>query len=148
MLWALGLALGSPAWADESLPLARLLPLESVWQGQWTVGRPLFKPAAEPRWAAVAEAAESGQDVWEVAEPKKRSYRRMALGAAFSLAAGTIAFLSKEAADDAYDRYLHAVSPKRQERNFERAERMDRYAGAALLAMEAGILLTAYWTFF
>ena len=118
------------------------------WLG--SAARALSGPTWARSWAAnLAETgAGAGTDTWATADTPKKPYRRIALGAAFALAAGTVAWISKEAADDEYDRYLHAASRNRQERHIERAERLDRYAGAAFLAMEAGIVMTAYWTFF
>jgi hypothetical protein len=76
--------------------------------------------------------------------PGKRAY----LSAAFAVSSGVLAWLSKREADDSYDRYLGAAGGERQKTQFDRAERYDRLSGAAYVAMEAGILMSVYFTFF
>lgn len=76
--------------------------------------------------------------------PGKRAY----MGAAFAVSTGVLAWLSKREADDSYDHYLHAAGSERQKAEFDRAERYDRLSGAAFAAMEVGILMIAYFTFF
>ena len=80
--------------------------------------------------------------------PRFHFGKQAVLSAAFAASTGVVAWFAKREADDAYDRYLHAAGNERQQEQFERAERYDRYSGAALAAMEAGILMTAYFTFF
>ena len=77
-------------------------------------------------------------------QPGKAAY----LSAGLALTGGVLAWLSKREADDAYDRYLHSAGSERQRTEFDRAEHYDRLSGAAFAAIEAGILLTAYFTFF
>ena len=76
--------------------------------------------------------------------PGKRAY----LSAAFAVSSGVLAWLSKREADDSYDRYLGAAGGERQKAQFDRAERYDRLSGAAYVAMEAGIVMSVYFTFF
>ena len=76
--------------------------------------------------------------------PGKRAY----LSAAFAVSSGVLAWLGKREADDSYDRYLGAAGGERQKTQFDRAERYDRLSGAAYVAMEAGILMSVYFTFF
>ena len=70
------------------------------------------------------------------------------LSAALAASSGVIAWVAKREADDSYERYLRAAGSDRQQEQFDRAERYDRISGAAFAAMEAGILMTAYFTFF
>jgi hypothetical protein len=65
-----------------------------------------------------------------------------------ALGCGAAAWWTKERADRAYERYLVAAGPRRQSREFSRAERYDRASGAALLGMETGLLLATYWFFY
>jgi hypothetical protein len=76
--------------------------------------------------------------------PGKAAY----LSAGLALSGGVLAWLSKREADNAYDHYLRAAGSERQKTQFDRAERFDRLSGAAFAAMEAGVLMTAYFTFF
>lgn len=76
--------------------------------------------------------------------PGKAAY----LSACLALSGGVLAWLSKREADDAYDHYLRAAGSERQKTQFDRAERFDRLSGAAFAAMEVGVLMTAYFTFF
>ncbi|MCY3739275.1 MAG: hypothetical protein OXG13_22965 [Gemmatimonadaceae bacterium] len=68
--------------------------------------------------------------------------------AALAVTGAAVAWWSTGEADAAYDRYLRSAGSQRQQRAFERAERYDRIAGAAFLAMEAGVVLTACLVFF
>jgi len=81
-------------------------------------------------------------------EEKKRFRSRLYLSAALAAASGLVAWWSKERADRAYERYLHAASLRRQEDQFARAERYDRIAGGAFVGMEIGVVLTTYLLFF
>ena len=74
--------------------------------------------------------------------------KRALLSAALAASSGVIAWVAKREADDSYERYLRAAGSDRQQEQFDRAERYDRISGAAFAAMEAGILMTAYFTFF
>lgn len=97
--------------------------------------------------AAKATARSSSAD----AVPRRsRSIRRRAACAsgAVAIAGGLIARWSKKEADRAYDRYLHSASVRRQEKALDRSRRYDRIAGGAFAAMEAGIVLAAYFTFY
>ena len=47
-----------------------------------------------------------------------------------------------------YDNYLESASPQRQKSAFKRAKEYDRLSGAALIGMEAGIILSTYLIFF
>ena len=80
----------------------------------------------------------------------KRNIWRRAVIASDAVAAGSaaIAHWSSGRGDDAYDRYLSSAGEERREDAFDDAERYDRIAGAAFLAMEAGLVLTAYFVFF
>ena len=81
---------------------------------------------------------------------EKRTLWRPALAAsaAAAITGAAVAWWSTAEADAAYDRYLRSAGARRQQQAFERAERYDRVAGAAFLAMEAGIVLTACLVFF
>ena len=72
----------------------------------------------------------------------------LAATAALAVTGAAVAWWSTGEADAAYDRYLRSAGAQRQQQAFERAERHDRIAGAAFLAMEAGIVLTACLVFF
>jgi hypothetical protein len=80
--------------------------------------------------------------------PRSRPRLRLAAAAGLALGCGAVAWWTKERADHAYARYLDAAGPRRQSREFSRAERYDRLSGTALLGMEAGLLLTSYWLFY
>ena len=67
---------------------------------------------------------------------------------AFAVSMGLVAYLGKREADAAYDAYLASAKIKRQRKFFSRAERYDRISGAALLGMEAGLVLTVYLAVF
>jgi len=137
-----------------------LLPLLLVWQtASWgEVGLlPRTLPALPA--ASLQKFSQSGDRVWvrqlysvkgekgRKAE-KPRLTTRLCLGAGLAVSSGLIAWWSKEQADRAYGRYLRAVSGRRQERQFERAERFDRIAGAAFVGMEVGLAFTTYLLFF
>ena len=68
--------------------------------------------------------------------------------AALTVGAGLVAYWSKEKADEAYDRYLHSASAKRQNEFYAQARRYDRLAGTAFIGMEAGLVLSSYLLFF
>ena len=91
------------------------------------------EPAPQPR------PREQGLTIWRPA---------LAASAAVAVAGAAVAWWSTAEADAAYDRYLRSAGARRQQQAFERAERHDRIAGAAFLAMEAGIVLTACLVFF
>lgn len=81
--------------------------------------------------------------------PPERSWRpALAATAAVAVAGAAVGWWSTGEADAAYDRYLRSAGARRQQQAFERAERYDRIAGAAFLAMEAGVVLTACLVFF
>lgn len=90
------------------------------------------------------ETARKGQLDERRFNPGKAAY----LSAGLALSGGVLAWLSKREADDAYAHYLRAAGSERQKTQFERAERFDRLSGAAFAAMETGVLMTAYFTFF
>ena len=83
-------------------------------------------------------------------QPERRGLWRPALvaSAAMAVTGAAVAYWSTGEGDAAYDRYLRSAGARRQQQAFERAERYDRIAGAAFVAMEAGIVLTACLVFF
>lgn len=81
-------------------------------------------------------------------EQKKLSRTGLYLSAGLAVSAGVLALWSKREADRAYDGYLHAAGQTRQKKQFNQAENYDRVSGAALAAMEIGIVLTTYLIFF
>ena len=72
----------------------------------------------------------------------------LAATAVLAVTGAAVAYWSTGEADAEYDRYLRSAGARRQQQAFERAERYDRIAGAAFLAMEAGVVLTACLVFF
>ena len=80
--------------------------------------------------------------------PKTLWRPAVAATAALAVTGAAVAYWSTSEADAAYDRYLRSAGAGRQQQAFERAERYDRIAGAAFLAMEAGVVLTACLVFF
>jgi hypothetical protein len=78
----------------------------------------------------------------------RRSRTRLYLSAVLTAGAGLVAYWSKERADKAYDRYLHSANTSRQDREYDRAERLDRIAGASYIGMEVGLVLSSYLLFF
>ena len=79
---------------------------------------------------------------------KKRSRKALYLSAALTASFSAVAYWSKERADAAYDRYLHSANIERQDKEFDKAKRMDRIAGASFVGMEAGLVLSSYLLFF
>jgi hypothetical protein len=76
---------------------------------------------------------------------RSRSPRRLALGVSLAVGGGLLAWWAHGQADHAYANYLDAAGVGAQRRWLAQARRRDRVAGAALLGMEAGLLLTTYW---
>ena len=74
--------------------------------------------------------------------------RAVVTSAALAATSAVIGHWASGQGDEAYDRYLSSAGETRRERAFDDAERYDRIAGAAFLAMEAGLVLTAYFVFF
>ena len=68
--------------------------------------------------------------------------------AAWTVGMGALAYWSKDRADRAYRSYMSSVNTQSQKRYFDRAQRFDRLAGASLIGMEVGIVLTSYLAFF
>ena len=79
---------------------------------------------------------------------KKRSRKALYLSAVLTASVGAVAYWSKKRADEAYDRYLHSANIERQDKEFDKAKRMDRIAGASFVGMEAGLVLSSYLLFF
>jgi hypothetical protein len=132
-----GLAFGAEQEpGDGRLPQA-FPPLPS-WreQGNWQ------PPSVPPPWQGVLWRR--NREGAEGERPRTRLY----LSAALALGGGVLALWSGRRADEAYERYLRSAGSKRRERQFERAQRYDRIAGAAFVGMEAGIVLTTYLIFF
>jgi hypothetical protein len=128
---------GTTAQADET----RLAPLPARFAvccagrtaGQTLPGR------LRPQAGSAADRQRGGK--------KGRRGSWLGLSAALAVSSGIAAWWSKEQADRAYDRYLHAASLRRQQDQFARAEQYDRIAGAALLGMEAGLVATTLLIF-
>ncbi len=103
----------------------------------------------ENQFATRSQSAERQVSVESVAQKKeKRSRKRLYLAAALTLGVGCFAQWSKHQADAAYDRYLYSANQVRQEREFAKAERFDRIAGAAFVGLEIGVVLNSYLLFF
>ena len=116
------------------------------------VGLRVLEPSPSPsprRHLQVAEAVPRAGAA-DRAPGRSRSIRRRAAcaGGAVAIAGGLIARWSKKKADRAYERYLHSASVRRQERAFDRSRRYDRITGGAFAAMEVGVVLAAYFTFY
>ena len=75
-------------------------------------------------------------------------WRPVILASSLALTGALVAHWSTNQADEEYDRYLEVANVRRQNDAFESAERYDRLAGAAFVAMEVGILLTVYYVLF
>lgn len=114
-----------------------------------------------PRRFAIAEAALAAQFAERSARQvrsaplesmakteKKRSRGRLYLSAALTAGVGFVAYWSKEQSDRAYDRYLHSANIARQNKEFDKAKRFDRIAGASFIGMEVGVVLSSYLLFF
>ena len=148
----------SPSQAQEPAPYADtlawspLLPrvLPTMYQAMPSDGRVLPKGGAG-RWNYGHDDEQGGGENSEGGRLNERRFqpgKAASLSAGLALTGGVLAWLSKREADDAYDRYLHSAGSERQRTEFDRAERYDRLSGAAFAAMEAGVLLPAYFTFF
>lgn len=136
MMAAQGLAFGGePEPAEGRLP--RAFPSLPSWRGK----EPWQAQAAAARGPGLIRQRGRGA---EGSRPRARLY----LSAALALGGGGLALWSKRRADEAYESYLRSAGIRRREKQFERAERYDRIAGAAFAAMEAGIVLTTYFVFF
>ena len=136
MVAAQGLAFGAePVPVEGRLP--RAFPLLPPWG------------ATEP-WKAAAAAPQVPGLLWQRnrGEEESRTRTRLYLSAALALGGGALALWSKHRADQAYESYLRSAGTRRRERQFDRALRYDRIAGAGFVAMEAGIVLTTYFVFF
>ncbi len=118
-------------------------PLRGFSGSQESRGTPLYLARGKNKGAFAAGAARKAQK-----DEGKPSRSGLYLSAALAASAAAVALWSKHEADQAYDHYLHAAGEIRQKDQFERAERYDRIAGAAFVAMEAGIVLTTYLVFF
>lgn len=135
-------------WQGRALAQEQLrLPLlhTSLWEGPGKSGAGL-----SPGWAGYGKGL-LDLDAKNAATAKPRESRlrpRLYWSVGLALAAGGVAWWSERQADQAYDRYLHSASFQRQREQFRRAERCDRFAGAAFVFMEAGIVLTTYLVFF
>ena len=137
-----------------------LLPLLLAWQtASWGElgGLPKVFPALRPGSLQMVSAERSRTRLLQLSSPgsgaerktgKPRLTTRLYLSAGMAVSSGLVAWWSKERADRAYQRYLHAASGRRQEKQFERAERFDRIAGAAFVGMEVGLAFTTYLVFF
>ena len=101
---------------------------------------------SHPRGLQLHQLSESSSG--RQAELKKRPRTGLYLSAGLAVSAGVLALWSRREADRAYDRYLHAAGQTRQKKQFNQAESYDRISGAALAAMEVGIVLTTYLVFF
>ncbi|MEE3234121.1 MAG: hypothetical protein VX294_08155 [Candidatus Latescibacterota bacterium] len=66
----------------------------------------------------------------------------------FTVAGGIIAYWNKKQADRAYRSYLRTANSSKLQNEFTKAERLDKLAGSALVAMELGIGMTTYLIFF
>ena len=130
--WAFG---GEPEPVEVRLP--RAFPSLPSWRGK------------EP-WQSLAAAAQGPGLIRQRGrgEEGSRPRARLYLSAALALGGGGLALWSKHRADEAYESYLRSAGIRRRERQFDRAQRYDRIAGAAFVAMEAGIVLTTYFVFF
>ncbi|NUO80929.1 PEGA domain-containing protein [candidate division KSB1 bacterium] len=72
-------------------------------------------------------------------------YRKLTyLSAALSVAAGVGSVLLKREADDAYEQYLTTGNPTRRDHYFNRAEKYDRYYGAAIAVFEVSFAVSFY----
>ena len=139
------------ALAQEATP--RALPAIEPSRRRSVEELVLARLAAQPRRSAAVPAptarpeASQTQAEARLAE-QSRPWPRVLLSAALAASAGTLAWWSAHQADLAYERYRHAAGRQRQQDQFRRSERYDRFAGAGFAAMETGLVLTAYWTFF
>ena len=93
-------------------------------------------------------ADSSEGDARVVRSSSSRSRTRLYVSASLAITATAVAKWSKREADRSYERYLTAANRETQKDQFDRAERYDRLSGAAYAAMEAGVVLTAYFVFF
>lgn len=125
------------------------------------LGPPLLPMGRPVGWSRPILSPDSGRysrmvkamprtDAEDGAARRSRSFRRRAacVSAAVAVAGGVVARWSKRKADRAYDRYLHSAGLRRQNEAFDRSRRYDRITGGAFVAMEVGIVLAAYFTFY
>ena len=131
----------APEPARLTLGLAAVFPTSP---GTGEVPTLTFGP--HPKGLPLHQLSESSRG--RQAERKKRSRTGLYLSAGLAVSAGVLALWSRREADQAYDRYLHAAGQTRQKKQFNQAESYDRISGAALAAMEVGIVLTTHLIFF
>ncbi len=139
--WQVGSMALPGLWAGSPPEAARRLQsgLFGARLGTGPMARPLVAGARLTQQRARTKPPQRPETIWRPA---------LAATAALAVTGAAVAWWSTDEADAAYDRYLRSAGAQRQQQAFERAERYDRIAGAAFLAMEAGIVLTACLVFF
>ena len=149
-----------------ALPLARALPpsgaARPVRLGQQAVSlRSVISMAPDHSDAGQRRVSRRDDGSPDDGQPEVTQFRRLdetrqfglwrravVTSAALAATSAVIGHWASGQGDEAYDRYLSSAGETRRERAFDDAERYDRIAGAAFLAMEAGLVLTAYFVFF
>ncbi|HCV25167.1 MAG: hypothetical protein CME13_15450 [Gemmatimonadetes bacterium] len=126
--------------------------LASAWpQGQRPTSKWVSKSASSVHSPSASHSNVASSANYPRIEPEKGRvlFRRAVLAsAALAATSAAIAHWSSGRGDEAYDRYLSSAGEQRREDAFDEAERYDRIAGAAFFAMEAGLVLSAYFVFF
>tara|TARA_B100000579_G_C22651696_1_gene766564 strand:+ start:61 stop:486 length:426 start_codon:yes stop_codon:yes gene_type:complete len=81
--------------------------------------------------------------------PSEKYFRSSVFfSSALTVVGGIVAYLNKKQADRTYRSYLRTANSSKLESEFKRAERLDKFAGSALITMEIGIGMTTYLIFF
>jgi hypothetical protein len=72
-----------------------------------------------------------------------RAYVALGVGGALTLGS----FVIQREADKAYDRYLAGTDPAQITKDYDEAERLDKWSAATLLAGTGALALGVYWRF-
>lgn len=72
-----------------------------------------------------------------------RAYVALGVGGALTIGS----FVIQREADRAYDRYLDGTDPSQISKDFDEAERLDKWSAATLLAGTGAMALGVYWRF-
>ena len=140
------ISLAEESVAGSGGPLAALLPSLDLAKLATDGGHVLVdRRASDQGERRRLSAASSTQ---REAQRNSRWGPRLYLSAALTISAAVLARWTEHEADRSYDKYLQSAGPKRQQTSFDRAKHYDRLSGAALVTMEAGLVLSTYLVFF
>ncbi len=118
------------------------------WHPQGSNGH-FSRAALAPNGNLCATRGDSSRPVISARLPvdarKQRDARLAWVFLGTTVLAGGASMYLKSAADDQYDRYLHAGSPEAMNRYYDEALRLDRYAATAYGTFQVSFLLWVYF---